>query len=161
MIFYFHPENWGRFPTCQLFFRWVASTTNQYVIARSPGWINHQRRKKAWQERWSLSHQQSRPAVKPGKVWRKEYVLCWFVFSMVHIFFISKLYNTTNLYIDGKNSTYRSWLFFPSKFVFSMVYNATNITCHLPPLTGTKKTINHHYIIIIYHIFVFLSQLLF
>ena len=30
-IFYFHPENWGRFPilTTVIFFKWVGSTTNQ------------------------------------------------------------------------------------------------------------------------------------
>ena len=27
--FYFHPENWGKFPFCLWFFRWVGSTTNQ------------------------------------------------------------------------------------------------------------------------------------
>ena len=29
IFFYFHPENWGRFPFWLIFFRWVGSTTNQ------------------------------------------------------------------------------------------------------------------------------------
>ena len=33
-IFYFHPENWGRFPFWLIFFRWV-ETTNQNVFNHS------------------------------------------------------------------------------------------------------------------------------
>ena len=36
MIFYFHPENWGRFPFWLIFFRWV-ETTNQWCIC-PPKW---------------------------------------------------------------------------------------------------------------------------
>ena len=45
-MFYFHPENWGRFPFWRIFFRWVGSTTNQKGLVEK----KHAQWKNIWKE---------------------------------------------------------------------------------------------------------------